>query len=309
MKRSIRAESHPPHASPARGRRLAWALAGAAAIVLAGLYVAATHSVGAFSLPQPMMVLPPLLLLAFALSLRAWPAHKGEPATQTPPATQAPPDAMDWPSLSRLASRFFAERGLADLSPGQPWQEGAARTLRKGARTWVVHADQWQAAELDAPAVSLLARDVARRGADGGVLLCASDAFTPAARQLAAQCGILLLDSSRLRGAAGKEAPVPAQRPARATPPLPATAAAPVPAAAPAPVNRVPVLRPDHEVRVRRDFQPTEPMARGALKDHPGSTGLPPLTASEALSLAPGDAPVPTGFLPTEMASAGRHLA
>ncbi|MFT4193700.1 restriction endonuclease [Ottowia sp.] len=301
MKRSIRAENHPSHTSPARGWRLAWALAGAA-IVLAGLYAAAVHSTGTFSLPQPMMVLPPLLLLAFALSLRAWPAHKAAPTTQTPPATQAPPDAMDWPSLSRLAGRFFAERGLADLSPGQPWQEGAARVLRKGARTWVVHADQWQGAEVDAPAVSLLARDVARRGADGGILLCASDAFTPAARQLATQCGILLLDPSRL--GAGKEAPaaaVPAHNPAKAT--------RPAPLAMPAPVRRVPVLRPDHEVRVRRDFQPTEPMAKSTRKDRPGSTALPPLTAREALSLAPGDAPVPTGFLPTEMASAGRHLA
>ncbi len=239
--KSHRPEPFSASAAPApRWRPVAWMLAGVA-IVLAGLLAMVPRAAGAFSLPQPMMVLPPLLLLAFALSLRAWPARRA-----TRPSAPPQPAGPDWVRLSAQASRFFAERGLIGLDPDQPWHVGTDLMLRRGLRTWLVHAGHWQAEQVDAPAVRLLAREVARRGADGGILLCGSDAFTPAACQIARERGILLLDPSQLQRALG-HAPAPVHRPARAAPPAPQPA-------------RVPVLRPDREVRIPREFQPTEPM-------------------------------------------------
>ena len=174
-----------------------------------------------------------------------------------------------WTHLAQLATRFFDARGLAPEHPAEPWPEAGTRMLHKGQRRYLVHAGHWQASRVDAAAIQMVMSAVTRHRATAGILLCAGDVFTPAARALARESAVLLLDSSQLRpqpsaheGPAAPTAPRPAPSAARATPATVATPAAPQPAPA---APRRPVLRPDHEVRGRRDFMPTVPIAPGEL--------------------------------------------
>ena len=202
----IRQSNRLPTLPQVRKSRMPWALAGLGAVALSGclayLSTTAPRYAAAHSLPDPMMLVPGLLLLAVAFAMRAWPASVKAPAN-----ANIQPAVMNWARLSQLATRFFDERGLVSMAPSQPWMEGEDLTLRKSGRSYLVHASLWQSVRVDAPAVRLLAREVERRNGAGGILLCASDAFTPAAHQLARQHGVLLLDPSQLHAKPRADAP------------------------------------------------------------------------------------------------------
>ena len=199
------------------------------------------------------------------------PARRGRAGAAPAAATFA--SQAQWARLAQAATRFFDARGLAPEHPGAPWPEAGARLLHKGQRRYLVHAAHWQAPRVDAATVQAVIRAVARHQATAGILLCAGDVFTPAARALARENAILLLDPRQLQPPqrAGDGAAAPAAKPApsasRAGPA--STLAAPLtlpPAPAPAPAApRRPVLRPDHQVRGRRDFMPTVPIAPSEL--------------------------------------------
>ena len=195
------------------------------------------------------------------------PARRGRAGAAPAAATFA--SQAQWARLAQAATRFFDARGLAPEHPAEPWPEAGTRMLHKGQRRYLVHAGHWQASRVDAAAIQMVMSAVTRHRATAGILLCAGDVFTPAARALARENAVLLLDSSQLRpqpsaheGPAAPAAPRPASSAARATPATVATPAAPQPAPA---APRRPVLRPDHEVRGRRDFMPTVPIAPGEL--------------------------------------------
>ena len=297
----IRRSNRLPTLPQVRKSRMPWALAGLGAVALSGClaYLSATapRYAAAHSLPDPMMLVPGLLLLAVAFAMRAWPA-----SVKAPASANIQPAVMNWARLSQLATRFFDERGLVSMAPSQPWMEGEDLTLRKSGRSYLVHASLWQSVRVDAPAVRLLAREVERRNGAGGILLCASDAFTPAAHQLARQHGVLLLDPSQLHAKPRADAPpvmAPSPSAQREPAPRPSEFARHVPA-------KVPVLRPDREVRVLRGFQPTEPLAKEEI--NPFCPTVPPmLTPREALMLDDYARPARRDFLPTEpMADADR---
>lgn len=297
----IRQPNQLPTLGQVRKSRLPWALAGLGAVTLSGClaYLSATapRYAAAHSLPDPMMLVPGLLLLAVAFTMRAWPA-----SVKAPAGANIQPAVMNWARLSQLATHFFDERGLVSMEPSRPWIDGEDLMLRKAGRTYLVHASLWQSVQVDAPAVRLLAREVERRNCAGGILLCASDAFTPAAHQLARQHGVLLLDPSQLHAkprADGQPVKAPAPSAQREPAPRPSEFARHVPA-------KVPVLRPDREVRVVRGFQPTEPLAAEEVNSF-GSTVPPMLTPHEALMLDDCAKPARRDFLPTEpMADADR---
>ena len=209
----------------------------------------------------------PSLLARVAAALAAWlPARRARRARPVG-ATGA---SAQWTQLAQLATRFFDARGLAPEYPAQPWAEAGNRLLRKGPRRYLVHAAHWQAARVDAATVQAVLRAVAQQRATAGIVLCARDVFTPAARTLARENAILLLEPGQLRPlpppreSAAPVAPVvpaPAVNAPRAAPAAVAAAAAPRPLPA---APRRPVLRPDDEVRGRRDFMPTVPFTPDA---------------------------------------------
>lgn len=216
------------------------------------------------ALSTPARSLLTRVMAAIAALLPARRAPTGDAPTAAAPASQ-----VQWAPLAQAATRFFDARGLAPEHPAEPWPEAGTRMLHKGQRRYLVHAGHWQASRVDAAAIQMVMSAVTRHRATAGILLCAGDVFTPAARALARENAVLLLDSSQLRpqpsaheGPAAPAAPRPASSAARATPATVATPAAPQPAPA---APRRPVLRPDHEVRGRRDFMPTVPIAPGEL--------------------------------------------
>ena len=217
----------------------------------------------------------PSLLARVAAAFAAWlPARRARLARPRP--VGAAGASAQWTQLARQATQFFDARGLAPEYPAQPWPEAGNRLLRKGPRRYLVHAAHWQAARVDAATVQAVLRAVAQQRATAGIVLCARDVFTPAARALARENAILLLEPSQLRPAPPREstapvAPVPA---ASAMRPAPATVATPTtttPRPAPAAARR-PVLRPDDEVRGRRDFMPTVPFTPDEVAA-PGGAG------------------------------------
>lgn len=235
-------------ASPSLRAPWRWALVAAmlaAALVLARPAIAALAShpwqqMLVWAILTTALVFLGVLLLQLLRAIRA---------TRQPFALPVQ-DVMGWAQLSQLATRFFNAYGLLrEPADDAPWTAGGDLVLQRGARRYLVHAGLWRASHIDAAAVQKLAGEIARRQAQGGMLLCARDVFTAAARQLARQRGILLLAPAQLEAL-----------PANAAPPK-AAAVQPRPAspAAHAPV-RQPVLRPDHEVRAPRSFMPTVPM-------------------------------------------------
>ena len=175
-----------------------------------------------------------------------------------------------WSQLTERAADFFDLHGLVSEQAAASWREGGALVLRKGERRYLLHARHWKATRVDAPAVYELMRDVQQRGAEGGILLCARDAFTPVARQLARQNGMLLLDATQLHAAAPRQAtkrpPARGQTPSppASTPAAPqALRATPEPAKKPPTASVAPPrpqLRPDDAIRGPRPFMPTVPM-------------------------------------------------
>lgn len=159
-----------------------------------------------------------------------------------------------WAQLTRLATHFFEARGLRAEHPGAPWPMAGERVLRKGAHRYLVHAGQWRAQRVDAATVQALMRAVSEQDATAGILLCARSVLTPAARELARENAILLLEPSQLLASA----PKPGERRSVAAPLATGAQAAAAPQPAPA---RRPTLRPDHELGGRRDFLPTVPMS------------------------------------------------
>ena len=138
----------------------------------------------------------PSLLARVAAALAAWlPARRARLAR---PGAAAGASAQ-WTQLAQLATRFFDVRGLAPEDPAQPWAEAGNRLLRKGPRRYLVHAAHWQAARVDAATVQAVLRAVAQQRATAGIVLCARDVFTPAARALARENAILLLEPGQLR--------------------------------------------------------------------------------------------------------------
>lgn len=297
--------------APRRASPLTWPLIGlgvaalAAALVL--LSASAPRRAALFTMPDPLMLVPPLLLLALAVGMRAWPAAQPAPrrASARPPTdAAAPAAALDWPSFAALAMRFFGDRRLVCEDRNGPWKEAADLMLRTGSRTYLVHARHWQAARVDAAAVRALAREVEQRHAAGGILLCARDVFTPEAARVARQGSILLLDPSRMVCRAAAPGPTPAEC-AETLPPLQTADAAPGPAKAPALAPRqLPVLRPDQALPVRSGFQPTKPMGASdwAVLDRPAASALPVLRPDHLL-MPRGD------FQPTEPLVRGRPTA
>ena len=206
----------------------------------------------------------PSLLARVAAALAAlMPARRARPARPARKDAAAGASAQ-WTQLAQLATRFFDARGLAPEHPAQSWPEAGNRLLRKGSRRYLVHAAHWRAARVDAAVVQAVMRAVAQQRATAGIVLCAGDVFTPAAHALARENAILLLEPGQLRPPpqpredAAPVAPAPAVNAARATPAAAAAAAPAAPRPTPAAPRR-PVLRPDDEVRGRRDFMPTVP--------------------------------------------------
>jgi hypothetical protein len=221
----------------------------------------------ALGMTHPLAALPPLLLVAVVLVARAWPGDSPAPrraAAPTPaPAAKRPPILPQWDALVQRAATALAERGVALPPALLPWPPGTDLTLNRQGRSYLVCARHWRARSVDGHAVRALTHDIARRGAAGGMLLCAAGSFTPQARQLARLHGIALLGSAEpgthRRPHAGK-APSPAAAPTgRTATPTPSPAPTAHGERRPAP----PVLRPDDEFRARAkrtSFQPTVPL-------------------------------------------------
>ena len=235
----------------------------------AGTVLSSAGAAYAFQVQLPrgtsgVALAPVLAVLALALLPLVVVWSRGRVQRKVQPQAVSTVEGTDWTGLVKQAARFFAQRGLMAERPLDTWSEAADLVLRKGARSYLVHARHWRAQRVDAPAVYLLIREVARCRADGGILLCARDAFTPAARQLAQQNGMLLLDSARMQREP-RAADAPAARPAVATtsrPAILADHARPAPSPASLPVSlKVSLLRAEHGTRgVRRGFMPTVPM-------------------------------------------------
>lgn len=245
--------SHSTSSRPGRGTadlRPALLLALALAAPHAG---AATGAVAGSRLPLLLLMVP--LLAAFALALRAWfpRLRAGSPVGRST-------RDMDWPRLARLSAQFFEAHGLEGFDPQQRWDPARDLVLQRERHGCLVRARLWRARQVDAAAVQQLARDAARVGASRGILLCAHDVFTPAARQLARQQGVLLLDAAHMPTrstprAAPAATPASASRLAGLEAPGPRAAVAAAPAAAAAAL-----LRSEGAHRARRSFQPTEPL-------------------------------------------------
>ncbi|HMN19959.1 MAG TPA: restriction endonuclease [Ottowia sp.] len=275
--------------------------AGLMVLALAGVpaRAAADATPAASLLPLLLLLVPLLLAVAFALRAwfpRLWGTSSGGGQART----------IDWPRMARLSGQFFEAHGLAGFDPQAPWEPARDLVLHRDRHACVVRARLWRARQVDAAAVQQLVRDVAGAGASRGILLCAHDVFTPAARQLARQQGILLLDATHMPTRATPRT-APAQAPVRPSAPGESAGSAP---AAPA---TAPLLRSAHAVRGRRQFQPTEPLetqsgdlsALAPAEQHtlvlPRKAPLladPPLTAArrqfqptEPLETQPGDLP------------------
>ncbi|HPP98662.1 MAG TPA: restriction endonuclease [Ottowia sp.] len=201
-------------------------------------------------LPPPMMLVSLLALVALAFGILAWPASR-----RTGAAPRRPTSTVDWQRLSQMANWFFDAHGLVRDKASRSWAPGASLTLHNGSHRFLVQTKQWRARQVDAAAVQRLSRELARRKIDRGVMLCAGDVFTPAARQLARRSGILLLDPSQLHSRSGAVRSAAAPRA-----PVPEPVEAPV--AMPAAAAPQPVLRPDEELPTRFEFMPTAPMSR-----------------------------------------------
>jgi len=210
--------------------RLPWLLASAGVAMLAlGLTIrqdAVARQAVDLGLPPPMMLVSLLALVALAFGILAWPASR-----RTGAAPRRPTSTVDWQRLSQMANWFFDAHGLVRDKASRSWAPGASLMLHNGSHRFLVQTKQWRARQVDAAAVQRLSRELARRKIDRGVMLCAGDVFTPAARQLARRSGILLLDPSQLhsrsgavRSAAAPRAPVP--EPVEAPVAMPAAAAA-----------------------------------------------------------------------------------
>lgn len=234
--------------------RLPWLLASAGVAMLAlGLTIrqdAVARQAVDLGLPPPMMLVSLLALVALAFGILAWPASR-----RTGAAPRRPTSTVDWQRLSQMANWFFDAHGLVRDKASRSWAPGASLTLHNGSHRFLVQTKQWRARQVDAAAVQRLSRELARRKIDRGVMLCAGDVFTPAARQLARRSGILLLDPSQLHSRSGAVRSAAAPRA-----PVPEPVEAPV--AMPAAAAPQPVLRPDEELPTRFEFMPTAPMSR-----------------------------------------------
>ena len=252
-----------PRAGPMA--RAPWLVAAAAAVAVSAGFLmfnqwATTHA-PSWSLSQPLVALPSLLLLVLALSIRAWPtqkrqAPKAEPQSGAEPEARPRRPAPNWSDVVRHASRALHERGFGQADGIASWQAGADLVLNHGQRSFVIHARHWRERLVEGDAVRSLAHEIAQRGAVSGMLLCASGLFSGQARQLAKLHGIVLMDRTELNGEPRAAA---SERTELAAP----TARVPEPGAAAPPPNAViPVLRPDQAVKVaRREFAPTVPMS------------------------------------------------
>jgi hypothetical protein len=221
----------------------------------------ALRHVPALGLTHPLAALPPLLLLGVVLVARAWPgrspAPRRPPAPAPAPTARRPPVLPQWDALVQRAVAALAERGITLPTTLLPWPPGTDVTLSRQGRSYLVCARHWRARAVNGHAVRALAHDIARRGAAGGMLLCAAGSFTPQARQLARLHGIALLGSTEpgtQRSPSAGKAPAPAAATGRAAAPAVPRERRPA----------QPVLRPDDEVRARAgraSFQPTVPLA------------------------------------------------
>lgn len=234
--------------------------AGARLTLLAGLLLAGAHAsaaseaVASSRLPLVLLMVP--LLAAFGFALRAW-----FPRLRAPSAADKSRQALDWPRLAQLSGQFFDAHGLEGFDPQARWDPARDLVLRRDRHACLVRARFWNARQVDAAAVQQLARDAARAGAGRGILLCARDVFTPTARQLARQQGVLLLDAAHM----------PTRATARSAPSRAAAAArgsrlAPLENPVSDASSRLaPLLGPDTPVRARREFQPTEPLETASV--------------------------------------------
>ena len=306
---------HLPTQPAARVASAPWLVAGVVTVGAVALFLAfrtwAQGNAPGLGLAHPLAALPSLLLLALALSARAWPVRRKPAAAPAAPAlTKAAVRnrvSADWDRAVRHASQALQQRGISLLGAADGWAPGTDLVLTQRGRPYLVCARHWRAQVIDGAVVRELALDIARQGAGGGMLVSAVQAFTPQARQLARLHGIALQG----RSATLDETPA-ARRPAPSRP-MPILRAdeelrtarpsfAPTePMSTAERARAVPVLRPDHEVTARRaDFQPTVPMTRETAQA--GRAALPPLSAREALSLSISDtAPLQrVDFQPTE---------
>ena len=291
-----------------------------ALMIAAGLLVLAVGVVALATsrkVTDPWMVWPPVLLLLVAAALCVWPtgraARAASPASpMTAPrrlfgksasGALSPADHSAWMDLSHQATQFFEKRGLSAPPDAAPWMPQTDRWLHKGPRKYLIQARYWQATAVDVPEVQALLKTMKRQGASGGVLVCGADVFTPAARTVARSNAIMLLEPLMWRAATPRRsAPMPMPRAASAPRAPTATSLAHAAATSKPPG---PVLRPDHEVPVRRDFAPTQPLssaerARLELKDT--LTTQSRALASASRPMPPQDFPSTEPITPTELA-------
>ena len=279
------------HALPSRAptrMRTPWLLASAGAALLALTLTLRQEAVARqtvdLGLPPPLMLAALLLLLALGFGILAWPARR-----RAGVGVRRPLASPDWSRLTQMANWFFDAHGLVREGATRTWAAGQALLLHNESHRFLVQTKLWRARRVDAAAVQRLSREMARRGADRGMLLCAGDVFTAAARQLARRSGILLLEPQQLssRPSAAPRPDARSQAATLSTLPPPAEPA-PVRAEAPTvllslddaapprfefmptvPMSKAerlaavaPVLRPDHEVaRGLCEFMPTVPSA------------------------------------------------
>ncbi|MFV0679273.1 restriction endonuclease [Ottowia sp.] len=250
--------------------RALWLIIGlvAAAVVVALLVL----SIGGRS--DPWRVWPSAFLVAVVVALCIWPdSQQTAPKTFRPRSPASTPGPVRpntptsavthdsaWTQLSRHATLFFEKRGLHSAASTSAWTPNADHWLHKGPRKYLVHARYWQASMVDEAEVRSFIKTIRQHNANGGVLLCSADVFTPAARAVAKGHSIMLLEPAAWIGASRHaQATRVAQAAASRTGPasvLPAEAAT---------TNAQPIgptLRPDHEVRARRDFEPTQPLSK-----------------------------------------------
>lgn len=215
---------------------------------------AATGTLASSSLPLLLLMVP--LLLALAYAVRSW-----TPRLRRRTAVQRPGAATEWARLVRQADQFFDAHGLAGRDPAQAWNPAQDLLLHRDRHACLVRARLWRARQVDAAAVQQLARDVARVGANRGILLCARDVFTPAAHQLARQQRIMLLDPTHMPTQAAPHAAVPTRSVVRAELEAVRTTEAPTPETNVAPeLAPTLLLRPRRPAHARVEFQPTEPL-------------------------------------------------
>jgi restriction system protein len=106
---------------------------------------------------------------------------------------------MSWHDFERCLGEAFRRRGFTVTGFDKNGADGSADFgVKKDGERYLVHCRQWRKLTVGVTAVRDLSAVIASVGAHGGYVVTGGQ-FTGEARQLAASCGITLIDGSALQ--------------------------------------------------------------------------------------------------------------